>query len=81
MYFRNGVAVEVPEKLMEYRGKWEETEYRNYVEGTVMHLARLNACTECVVTTMDIRTERNARGQTSFQQCMEGTYCMRYWVG
>lgn len=43
LYFRNAMAVQDLEKFMGYRTEWEEDGNRNYLDGTMKHLVRLDA--------------------------------------
>lgn len=43
LYFRNVFAVEVLQEFMQYRVEREKDGKRNYLDGTLMHLARSNA--------------------------------------
>lgn len=54
----------VLEKFMGYWVRCEEDGSTNYVCGLVMHLARPDARTVCVTTTIDIEIKRGAGRQT-----------------
>lgn len=43
LYFRNVIAVEVQERLTGYRVEREDIGNRSCVDGTLMHLAQLDA--------------------------------------
>lgn len=66
LYFKNTIAVGVLEEIMGYRGEWEEDGNRNYVYGTVVPPAWLDAWTGCVVTTMNTDLVRERRKRTLF---------------
>lgn len=61
---KNAVPLKVLEKPMGCQMKPEKNKNRTYVDGTVMHLARLDAWTKCVVTTMITEVRRSRRRQT-----------------
>lgn len=66
LYLKNAVAVEMMEKFIGYWMKWHSDRNKFYVDGTVMHLARLDAWISCVVMTIDIEVRRGGRRQTLF---------------
>lgn len=68
MYFKNGAAVEVLAEFMGYEvvpGGEGNTEY---VDGTVMHLARLDAWIGCVLTALDTNVGRGGKRQLLFSK-------------
>lgn len=66
LYFKNARAVKVPEKVMGYRVECEKDGNRNYVDGTVMHIARLDEWIGCAVKTMDTEIKPSGQRQTLF---------------
>lgn len=64
LYFKTAMAVKVLNEVMRYRVEREVDSNRSYADGTVAHLARLDAWTGRVVTTMKIEVGRGVQPQT-----------------
>lgn len=73
LYFQNATSSEVLKECLEYRAKWEKDGSRTYVNRMVMHPARLEAWTGCVVTMMDIGVGRGAQRKATFTE-LYGSY-------
>lgn len=61
--FKNAKLLELLEEFMGYRVELEEYVNKNYLGGTVVHLGRLDARIECVVTTIDTEIGGGKRKQ------------------
>lgn len=66
LYFKNAVAIQVLEHFIGYRVECERNGRKTYVDGTVMHLARLDAWVACVVKSMNADAGRGGQRQMVF---------------
>lgn len=66
LYFRNKVAAGMLEQFIECLVECKSSEKKTYVDGTIVHLARLDAWISCVLLSMDAKAGREGQRQMVF---------------